>query len=397
MSNKRKKILFINGHLNVGGIEKSLVDLLNWIDYSQYDVDLLLLEEKGDYFKLLPSKVNVIYKNITKAYGPFFNVISESIKKKEYTSILYRLVLMLSYLLGRKFLFLLAPIFQLSKQYDCAIAYRPGICTDLLAYTVRSKKKIGWWHHGACNYTVKAIKDTSIVWGHLDTIITVSHGCDKLLIENFSISSNKIHIIPNMIDIRRIESFAGNTNPYNQISKSINIITLGRLSEEKHIEDVIDITNILIKNHITNFKWHIIGDGELYNTILSKIRKLQLDNYIFMYGKKSNPYPYIKFADLLVHTSQVESQCITVLEAMALKTPCVVCNSIGPEEFIHTPYNGILTEKGVNNIAEGIIYLLRHWDEKDKIVEKGYSTVALQYSPIKIINLFNQLCKQEDL
>ena len=54
MNNQRKKILFINGHLNVGGIEKSLVDLLNWIDYSRYDIDLLLLEGKGDYVESLP-------------------------------------------------------------------------------------------------------------------------------------------------------------------------------------------------------------------------------------------------------------------------------------------------------------------------------------------------------
>lgn len=54
MKCKRKKILFINGQLNVGGIEKSLVDLLNWIDYSQYDINLLLLEGMGGYVESLP-------------------------------------------------------------------------------------------------------------------------------------------------------------------------------------------------------------------------------------------------------------------------------------------------------------------------------------------------------
>ena len=58
MKCKRKKILFINGQLNVGGIEKSLVDLLNWIDYSQYDINLLLLEGMGDYVESLPVMEN---------------------------------------------------------------------------------------------------------------------------------------------------------------------------------------------------------------------------------------------------------------------------------------------------------------------------------------------------
>ena len=39
----KKKLLFINGHLNVGGVERSLVDLLRNIDYNKYDIDLLYL------------------------------------------------------------------------------------------------------------------------------------------------------------------------------------------------------------------------------------------------------------------------------------------------------------------------------------------------------------------
>ena len=45
---EKKKVLFINGHLNVGGVEKSLTDILRHMDYDQYEVDLLLLEDTGD-------------------------------------------------------------------------------------------------------------------------------------------------------------------------------------------------------------------------------------------------------------------------------------------------------------------------------------------------------------
>lgn len=40
------KILFVCASMKVGGAEKSLVNLLNLIDYSKYDVDLLLLQNK---------------------------------------------------------------------------------------------------------------------------------------------------------------------------------------------------------------------------------------------------------------------------------------------------------------------------------------------------------------
>ena len=54
-----KKLLFINGHMNPGGAEKSLLDILKHIDYSKYHVELLLLEEFGDYTDEIPKEVEV--------------------------------------------------------------------------------------------------------------------------------------------------------------------------------------------------------------------------------------------------------------------------------------------------------------------------------------------------
>ena len=65
----KKKILFINGHLNVGGVEKSLVDILQHMDYEKFEVDLLLLEELGDYIGELPKQVNVHLASLENTYG----------------------------------------------------------------------------------------------------------------------------------------------------------------------------------------------------------------------------------------------------------------------------------------------------------------------------------------
>ena len=102
MNNKRRKILFINGHLNVGGVEKSLVDLLNWIDYSCYDIDLLLLEDKGDYLSQLPSAVNVIYRSTKSVYGPFWWLLQKNLSAKNYADILFRIIMILSEVLSKK-------------------------------------------------------------------------------------------------------------------------------------------------------------------------------------------------------------------------------------------------------------------------------------------------------
>ena len=87
-----KKILFINGHLKVGGCEKSLLDVLNHFDYSKYEVDLLLLEEGIDYLEYLIQSVRVFRYPLEKAFGQFSDVIKESIKNKDWFSLRFRLI-----------------------------------------------------------------------------------------------------------------------------------------------------------------------------------------------------------------------------------------------------------------------------------------------------------------
>ena len=59
-----QNVLFINGHLNTGGVERSLVDILRHMDDTKYTVDVLLLEEKGDYLEELPPEVSVLFLDI---------------------------------------------------------------------------------------------------------------------------------------------------------------------------------------------------------------------------------------------------------------------------------------------------------------------------------------------
>ena len=111
-----------------------------------------------------------------------------------------------------------------------------------------------------------------------------------------------------------------------------------------------------------------------------------------MHGKKENPYPFIKFANILIHTSPVESQCITVLEAMALKTPCVIRESIGPKEYIKTGFNGFIINDDFTKITPIIKQLIYDVKTSQRIVQEAYLTVLSQYNAPCIIDKFNNIC-----
>ena len=55
-----KRILFVIDSLNCAGAEKSLISLLNLIDYSKYNVDLQLFGYGGVLESLLPKDVNLL-------------------------------------------------------------------------------------------------------------------------------------------------------------------------------------------------------------------------------------------------------------------------------------------------------------------------------------------------
>ena len=55
-----KKILIAMKNMNIGGVEKSLISLLNQMDPQKYEVDLLLLEDYGGFMDYIPSWVNII-------------------------------------------------------------------------------------------------------------------------------------------------------------------------------------------------------------------------------------------------------------------------------------------------------------------------------------------------
>jgi len=390
MTDCKKHILFLNGHLNVGGVEKSLVDLLHAIDYSKYRVDLLLTEGRGDYLQQVPQEVNVIYRDTTPAFGSIDQVVRNNLKSGKIGNICYRLISWSAQIFGKKVLRLWRPFFKIASRYDCTIAYRPGTCADIAAYVVRANKKICWWHHGEVSYTPQMIADANRVWRHFDNLVTVSNGCRDMLARHFTYPAEKIVVIPNIIDADKLVQMAGNASPYND-DKQYHFVTVSRLYVEKHIENVVLAAREMVSSGITDFCWYVVGDGDLYDDICRRIQENGMEECVKMLGSKSNPYPYIKFADVLVHTSYVESLCITILEAMALRTPCVVCRSIGPEGYMQDGVNGILVGQGAESLAHGLKRMLELLPNVQAMIENACQTVQEGFTPQVVCKEFESL------
>lgn len=348
-----KKLLFINGHLNTGGVEKSLLDILKHLDYEKFEVDLLLLEELGDYASEIPEQVHVQLRCLKNTYGSVPSSLLHCIRQRDWFCFRMRLIFLMMKLFGQKEIRFARKFLTGNQHYDCVIGFRSGICTQIAAFAVNADKRITWWHHGEINVEHNSYLEAA---NACDQIAVVSEACRSMLADAFPTLERKLTIVPNMLDVNYVCDKAETFQPYAQ-SDMLHIVTLCRLSPEKHIENAVFAAQKLKEKGIT-FQWHVVGGGSIENELRETAENAGVADCFLFEGNQPNPYPYLKNADLFVHPSYVESQGLVVLEAMALGVPCVVTQSLGPCEFIEDGVNGLLTEQSPESLAEKVLEIL---------------------------------------
>lgn len=382
-----RTVLFINGHLNVGGVERSLLDVLKHLDYSRYAVDLLLLEELGDYAAELPKQVHVRHRSLKNTYGSFLGSWLRCIRQKDWFCFRMRAIFLSMKLFGQKRIAKAQKLLTENKHYDCVVGFRPGICTQIAAFAVKADKRITWWHHGEINVDpVRYLEAASAC----DQVAVVSEACRTMLVKAFPTLKDKLVVIPNMLDADTIHEKADAFQPYAG-GGVVHIVTLCRLSPEKHIENAIFAAQKLKEAGIA-FQWHIVGGGSAGVDLRNAAEDVNVQDVFLFEGNQPNPYPYLKNADLFVHPSYVESQGIVVLEAMALGIPCVVTKSLGPCEFIEDGVNGILTEQSPESLAEKVLEILTNRELYEHIKENTHCQE--RFAPENVMRKIEELLEE---
>lgn len=152
----RKSVLFIMNKLVCGGAEKSLISVLQSIDYSKYKVDLFLFKHEGIFLSKLPKEVNLLPEPENYKYFdmPFKKSLIELIKNKKYKIAYNRIVL--GYLAKtekngalveqRFWNYLARSIDEINKQYDVAIGFQEKNPIYYCVKKVKADRKIGWIH-----------------------------------------------------------------------------------------------------------------------------------------------------------------------------------------------------------------------------------------------------------
>ena len=243
------------------------------------------------------------------------------------------------------------------SEYDAVISFEETFNNYLLADKIIAKKKIGFIHPDYEETHFSRLIDRPFL-KKLDKICLVSDANYKSFCKAFPILKKKARSIVNLLDTDLIDKKMKNI-PDDLFAKSnFDITTVCRFENAHKALDRAVLLAERLKNDGYNFKWYFVGNGEYFETMKQSIVDKNLQNYVFLYGNKSNPYPYIKNSDLFVLQSHYEGYPMCVLEAIYLKVPVLVSNFKSAFEIVKNDRYGIVAENNFDAIYEKLVDLI---------------------------------------
>lgn len=372
----KKQLLFVIESLTLGGAEKSLVTLLNLLDYAKYDVDLLLFAQGGPFQSLLPEEVNLLPVPDYFAYNAIpWAKAGQKLKEPD------KLVAQLRYSVAlrtgkhnhiEKAVLLWRASHScfavLPKEYDVAIAYAQGVPTFFVAEKVKAKKKAAWIN---ATYIPKGKYRDYIrpIYKKFDYVNGVSSTVEEQIQSVLKVPASKTLQMTDILDVDFAHKMAlmDSHAEKDMATDGVKILTVGRFCAMKRYDLAVDAARILADKGVP-FTWYAVGDGGLRAEIENLIEDNKLKDKFILLGSRSNPYPYFKACDLYVQTSDFEGFGITLAEAKMFQKPIVTTNfdAVGAQ-FI-SEKNGLIVDISAQAIADGIIRMLTDTQLRDTCV-----------------------------
>lgn len=360
-----KDILIVADSLTTGGLEKTLIDLCNNLDYSKYNVDLYLFSDGRDLVSQLNSNVKLFPDSpyfSTVFNQPVSKAVKILLKQKRFDLALYRIFRFIKARFGLKGLtmtdwrFQKKTMLKIDKRYDVAIGFAEGSAGYYVADCVDATVKNVWIHTDIKQINSNRKLDT-MAFKKADNICTVSQNSKNSLAECYPQFKDKIKVftLPSLFDFDRIDSLANQPNEMD--TEALNILSVGRLVELKGFHLCPSALKKLL-DYGYNIKWYVAGDGPYRSVLEDLINNLNLKENFILLGNTDNPYTYIKSADICVQPSSYEGLSLVIYEEKYFKKP-VVCTGIkGNLEMIADGKNGIIVERDSESIYKAIKRLL---------------------------------------
>lgn len=350
-----KKILFLIHDLGQGGAEKVLVNLVNNMDRSKFDISVTVLFGGGVNEQFLAPDIH--FHAVFPKEVPGNSKLMKLLSPKQLHSLCVK---------GR---------------YDIEVSYLEGPSARVISGCQDEYTKLVCWIHSTFSSmknvadSFRGSREAQACYGLFDRIICVSKLTMQAFTNVFPTCRNTL-VLYNTIESDSILEQAKQPVPkYLFRDDELNLITVGSLKPVKALERLIRIHSRLRKDGYATHTY-ILGVGPDGDRLERQAEELGQSNTITFMGYETNPYKYVAKADLFVCCSMSEGFSTATTEALIVGTPVCTVEVSGMKEMLgeHNEW-GVVTENSEDALYQGIKDLLEYPDKlahyKEKAIERG--------------------------
>lgn len=336
----RKKVLFLIHDLGQGGAEKVLVNLVNHMDRSQFDISVISLFGGGVNEQYLNKDIHYscVYKKMIPGNSQWMKLFTPEQLHKRY----------------------------IKDKYDIEVSFLEGPCARIISGCTEPNTKLVSWIHCTMNHqkeltaSFRNDNEANECYNRMNTMIFVSEDVRDYFLKYCPYKGN-IEIKHNCIDSEEVLKLSKESVDHlnNNVFK---LIAMGTLKPVKGFDRLLRIMKRLVDEEYP-VHLYLLGDGPLKGKLEQLIKSNQMESCVSLLGYQTNPYRYLAKCDLFVCSSYSEGLSTAVTEALIIGTPVCTTDVSGMRELLSDDKYGIITE----NDEEALYYGIKNFlDHKDK-------------------------------
>ncbi|MGL4673215.1 glycosyltransferase family 1 protein [Cetobacterium sp.] len=323
------KVLHVVGGMDIGGTETMLMNLYRNIDRDRYQFHFISYYEKeGFYDREIESLGGkIIHLKFSKRFGALGSILQlrKVIKEEGYD------------------------VVHTHTLFNCGI----GV---LSAWLGKAKVRISHAH------TVFEARNNFIKKCYIEMMklsiklfsthfLSCSNKAGEFLFGEKVLKDKNYYFIPNYVDYRKYLNLPLKKS-LRELSEfkddEIVIGHVGRFIEPKNHDFILDILKE-IKSRGVKVKGLFVGDGDCRKAIEEKIKRLSLENDVFITGMVSNPEKYSGAMDIFLLPSKYEGFGLVLIEAQAARVKVIASTAVQEETDLGI---GLLDRYSLDESAE---------------------------------------------
>lgn len=349
-----KRILFLIHDLGVGGAEKVLVNLVNHLDRSEFDITVIALFGGGVNERFLAPHIK--FRTVFPR-----NIPGNSKLMKLFTpELLHR--------------------FCVKEHYDIEVSYLEGPSARIISGCPDADTKLVSWIHVELHTEEKVsrpfrgVEEAQKCYGRFDHTVCVSEYVKR----DFS-SLIKLEkpctVLYNTVESDEIIALAEESSEEAFEANMIHLTAVGKICTQKGIDRLLRIMKRLVAEQYP-VKLHLLGVGPYEEEAGRFLADNGMEDTVVFHGYQTNPYKYVKKCNLFVCASHAEGFSTAATEALIVGTPVCTMEVSGMKEMLGENNEwGVVTENDEEALYQGIKrllddpVLLAHY--KEKAVQRG--------------------------